>query len=187
MKIYSRRGDQGETDLFDGTRVAKDAPRIELCGVLDELNALLGVARAEPLGRGLDGVLARVQNELFDVGAEVACVEPGCRHTVGLDAQRVQAIEADIDRLDAELEPLRELIVPGGSRAAALLHHARTVCRRAERRLVALMRAEDRIAASVAPAYLNRLSDLLFVLARTANRDAGRPDVAWRKHGSVQG
>jgi len=180
MKIYTRGGDRGETDLYGGGRIAKDAARIEACGTIDELNCLLGVVRAESLHEELDAVLQRVQHELFDIGAEVASLDSARQKTAVASVRHVERLEADIDRFDEALEPLQDLILPGGSRSAALLHHARTVCRRAERRLVSLARIEGESLSPVLVPYLNRLSDLLFTLARVANRDAGRPDVAWK-------
>jgi cob(I)alamin adenosyltransferase len=181
MTIYTRDGDDGETSLYGGGRIGKDALRIEVCGAIDELNSLLGLVRTEPLSREIDGVFARIQHELFDVGAEVASVDPTRRKTAAVNAGHIQALEADIDRLDATLEPLRTLILPGGCRAAALAHCARAVCRRAERRLVALARAEGETISPALLAYMNRLGDLLFVLARATNRDAGTSEAAWKK------
>jgi cob(I)alamin adenosyltransferase len=180
VKIYTRDGDRGETDLCDGARVAKDAARVELLGALDELGALFGVVRAEPISEAIDRVLGRIQNELFDVGAEVAGADPARKNAATIAPGHVEALESDIDRLDAGLEPLDTFILPGGSRPAALLHHARAVCRRAERRLVTLMHREKEAVSPVLPAYVNRLGDLLFVLARTANKEAGRGDMRWR-------
>ncbi|MCX7424156.1 MAG: cob(I)yrinic acid a,c-diamide adenosyltransferase [Planctomycetia bacterium] len=181
MKIYTRGGDRGETDLYDGARVAKDTGRIEVVGALDELGALLGVVRAEPLSEALDGLLGRIQNDLFDVGAEVASTDPAKQRTATIGPGHVEALESDIDRLDTQLEPLDTFILPGGSRPAALLHHARAVCRRAERRLVALARHEKETISPVLLVYANRLGDLLFVAARTANKQAGCKDMVWRK------
>lgn len=181
MKIYTRGGDRGETDLCDGARVAKDTGRIEILGVLDELGALIGVVRAEPLSEALDRLLGRLQNDLFAVGAEVASTDPARQKTATIGPGHVEALESDIDRLDTQLEPLNTFILPGGSRPAALLHHARAVCRRAERRLVALAHDEKETISPLLLAYVNRLGDLLFVLARTANKLSGRKDVAWRK------
>lgn len=178
MKIYTKTGDDGQTGLFGGGRVRKDALRITAFGEVDELNALLGVARAETLPAAIDALLERVQNELFDLGAELATPEPERFTFRKLGPAATLALEQAIDAHEAELEPLKQFILPGGSRAAALLHLARTVCRRAERRVVSLTAAE-----TVSPeliVYLNRLSDLLFVLARAANRQAGQGDVPWQ-------
>lgn len=182
MKIYTKTGDTGETGLFGGPRVRKDAARIEAYGTVDELNAVLGLARAEALPAEIDQLAARIQNELFDLGAELATPDPHAKNMAILNAESIAALEAAIDRHEAQLEPLRQFILPGGTRGAALLHLARTVCRRAERRLVTLAAAE-----AIAPTllvYLNRLSDLLFVLARFVNHSAGRADVPWQKSGT---
>ncbi len=181
MKIYTRTGDLGETGLFAGPRVGKDMPRIEVCGAVDELNATLGMARADTLDPDTDRILERVQHELFAIGAELATPDPARHGVQWIKREHVLALEADIDRRDAELPPLREFILPGGTRTAALLHLARAVCRRAERRLVSLIRHCEEKISLVLIAYLNRLSDLLFVLARAENARAGRGDVAWRK------
>jgi cob(I)alamin adenosyltransferase len=181
MKIYTKTGDSGDTGLFGGPRARKTAPRIEAYGAVDELNAVLGLARAEMPSGAIDDVLTRVQNELFHVGAELATPDPMSHQTRVIDTRHAAVLEADIDHFEATLAPLRQFILPGGTRAAAQLHCARSVCRRAERRLVSLI---DQADAPVSPAlliYLNRLSDLLFVLARAANASAGRPDVPWRK------
>ena len=179
MKVYTRTGDRGETGLVGGTRVRKDTPRLEVCGTLDELNATLGMARAESLPEDrlpedIDRLLRQIQSELFSVGAQLATEEP----TAGSDLPSVEALEKAIDRYDAELPPIRHFILPAGSRAAAALHVARTVCRRAERRLVTLIGPSGPETVADPLAYLNRLSDLLFVLARTANAADGLEDVA---------
>jgi cob(I)alamin adenosyltransferase len=181
MTIYTRTGDLGETDLFAGPRVAKDMPRIEVCGTVDELSAVLGLLRAEPVGEAVDRVLARVQDELFEIGAELATPDPGAHGTRRIGREHVRALEQEIDRLDATLPPLGHFILPGGTRQAALFHLARTVCRRAERRLVTLVRHSEEPISLVLLAYLNRLGDLLFVLGRAANAQAGRADVPWTK------
>ena len=166
MKIYTRTGDLGETGLFGGPRVGKDMARIEAFGTVDELNAVLGVVRAETLPDDVDRVLERIQRELLDLGAELASPDPVKQGTRKIDRGNVSALEAQIDRFQESLEPLDEFILPGGNRAAALLHLARTVCRRAERRLVTLVRHGQEEISLLLLAYLNRLSDLLFVLAR---------------------
>jgi cob(I)alamin adenosyltransferase len=172
MKIYTRTGDDGQTALPDGRRVAKDDARMELCGALDELNSLLGVARAAKPPEALDAVLGHIQAELFLLGAEAACDQPSRQSAATpLSDEHVRQLEADIDRLDAALPKLRAFLVPGGSPRSAALHLARAVCRRAERRLVTLLRQEPRAVSPAGLAYLNRLSDLLFVLARTANAE----------------
>ena len=173
-RIYTRTGDGGTTGLADGSRVPKDAPRIEAIGAVDELNSTLGVLLAESLPEAMRTCLNDVQNDLFDLGGELS--KPG--HAIVTEAQ-VARLERALDRINSDLPPLRDFILPAGSRAAGLAHVARAVSRRAERRLVTLARGE-----SIAPAmlqYLNRLSDLLFVLARALNREAGGGDVLWQQ------
>jgi cob(I)alamin adenosyltransferase len=179
-KIYTRTGDAGETGLGDGARVPKDSARIATLGDVDELNATLGVLLTEPLPDLVRDALVDVQHDLFDLGGEV-CI-PG--RTSMTEAQ-IARLEALLDRLNADLPPLKEFILPGGSRAAAYAHVARTVCRRAERALVALGREEA--ISDVSRVYLNRLSDLLFVLGRVLNRFAGRPDVLWEQGKTTAG
>jgi cob(I)alamin adenosyltransferase len=181
MKIYTRTGDSGDTGLWGGPRVGKDTPRIEAYGAIDELSAALGLVRAEGLPEAADRLLERVQHELFEVGAELATRDPVARGTRTIGPGHVQAIEAEIDRYESGLEPLKTFILPAGSRAAAGLYLARAVCRRAERRLVTAMRQSGEQISSVLLAYLNRLGDLLFVLARFVNARAGRADVPWQK------
>ena len=173
-KIVTRTGDAGTTGLGDGSRVAKDSARIEAIGSVDELNSTIGVLLAEPLPEAVSACLVAVQHDLFDLGGELSI--PG--HTSVTDAH-VARIEADVERFNADLPPLKEFILPGGTRAAAQAHVARTVCRRAERSLVAAAATEA--ITSAARIYLNRLSDLLFVLARVLNRAEAQPDVLWRK------
>ncbi len=181
MGIYSRKGDLGETGLLAGPRVGKDIARIEALGTIDELNASLGLVRAEPLPGPRDRLLERLQNELFEIGAELASPDPVARGTRTIGPQHVQALEAEIDAGAASLAPLAGFILPCGVRAAAALHLARTICRRAERRLVTLVRQSGDEISPVLLAYLNRLGDLLFVLACAANAAAGIGDVPWRK------
>ena len=172
-KIATRTGDGGETGLGDGRRVAKDSARIQALGDIDELNSALGLLLAERLPARVRRALIEIQHHLFDLGGEV-CI-PG--HRMMTEAQVLQ-LDGLLAGHNARLAPLKEFILPGGTRAAALAHLARTVCRRAERSLVALGRAED---VGAAPRqYLNRLSDLLFVLGRALNRAGGRGDVLWR-------
>ncbi len=180
-KIYTRTGDQGETGLFLGPRVGKDMPRIEVIGTLDELNAVLGASRSGGLPGEIDAVVARVQNELFVLGAEIAAPNPGLLTIGRLQRQHVEALESEIDRFSEALPPLTDFILPGGTSSAAWLHLARTICRRAERRLVTLLREVPEEISLVLLAYLNRLADLLFVVARVVNRMADCPDVAWKK------
>ena len=172
-KIATRTGDRGETGLGDGSRVAKDAARIHVLGDIDELNSCLGVLLAEKMPAALRKALLQVQHDLFDLGGEV-CI-PG--HSMISEAQ-VLHLDALLAAYNGKLPALKEFILPGGTRAAALAHLARTVCRRAERSLVALGRAEP--VGERARQYLNRLSDLLFVLGRTLNRAGRRGDVLWR-------
>ena len=181
MKIYTRTGDHGETSLLGGARVAKDTLRIETYGTVDELNSVLGLVRAHGVSEQIDQVIGRVQNELFSVGAELASPGPVARGTRTVGPQHVAELEADIDQFQALLSPLTQFILPGGTPAAATLHVARAVCRRAERHLVAFARQEGPTVSTALIAYLNRLSDLLFVLARAANHEAGCRDVLWRK------
>lgn len=179
-RITTKTGDRGTTALGDGRRVRKDHPRIEATGDVDELNAVLGLAIASDPGPDAAALLRGVQNDLFDLGADLT-VPPGRgaarrRAPLRLTADHVRPLEEAIERANAALAPLRTFVLPGGSAAAAWLHVARTVCRRAERRLVTLARREALNPQVIV--YLNRLSDLLFVLARRANHD-GREDVLW--------
>lgn len=188
MKIYTRRGDAGDTDLFGGPRVGKDEARVEAYGAVDELNAALGVARAASGHEDLRTLGAQIQSVLFDLGACLATPDPERRARSGISGPgpaEVEALEAQIDRFEAELAPLRSFILPGGTPAAAAFHVARTVCRRAERRAVALHRVETLEASLLR--YLNRLSDLLFVLARLENARAGVGDVAWQGRAEARG
>jgi cob(I)alamin adenosyltransferase len=183
-KIYTKTGDDGETGLFGGPRVRKDHLRIEAYGTVDELNAVLGTVRAQSPPAELDVLLATFQNHLFDLGAELATPEPAKFGIVGVAPGSIAALEQAIDRHEAELEPLKQFILPGGTPVAAGLHLARTVCRRAERLLVALAAQASQEGTTISPetvVYLNRLSDLLFVLARWTNRRAGVGDVPWKK------
>lgn len=175
MKIYTRTGDEGTTSLLGNCRVQKDDPRVAAYGTVDELSAVIGIARSHGLHSDLSDSLHRIQADLFELGSQLASVkpDPGFRE---LADQRISALESEIDRMEDELEPLRNFIFPGGALAASYLHLARTVCRRAER-LVVSIGEQDRYAAPVR--YLNRLSDFLFVAARHANHRSGVPDVPW--------
>jgi cob(I)alamin adenosyltransferase len=186
-KIYTRTGDDGTTGLGTGARVPKHAPRIVAYGSVDETNAAIGVARqhlAGPYAGDLDALLARIQNDLFDLGADLCVPEetdpPQApkRERLRVSVGQVARLEAEIDRLNADLAPLRSFVLPGGSPAAAALHLARTVCRRAERDMVALASDPGEFVSPPALKYINRLSDLLFVASRTAN-DLGKGDVLW--------
>ena len=182
-RIYTRTGDDGTTGLASGERRLKSDLRVEAYGTVDEANATIGVAR---LSTGddpaLDAMLARIQNDLFDLGADLATPvsegEAKAEGALKIHPHQVERLEAEIDALNASLAPLKSFILPGGSPAAAALHVARTVCRRAERLMVALAQAEGEIVDPAGVRYVNRLSDLLFVAARHANRD-GADDVLW--------
>jgi cob(I)alamin adenosyltransferase len=179
MKLYTKTGDDGTTGLFGGGRVPKTSARVAAYGTVDETNAAIGVARATPLDSAMDPGLASVQDDLFTLGAELACV-PGREHKLAmalLGGADIERLERAIDVADAACPPLRSFVLPGGSPQAAALHVARTVCRRAERAVLAIDDAPPRREAVV---YLNRLSDLLFALARQANGIAGVPDVPWK-------
>ncbi|MEO6599123.1 MAG: cob(I)yrinic acid a,c-diamide adenosyltransferase [Polyangiaceae bacterium] len=179
MKIYTRTGDAGETGLFGGARVGKDDPRVEAYGTVDELNSCLGVVRMLAPSAQTDAALQQIQSDLFTLGAELACVpgkEDKLRMTSVGDAD-ILRLEAWIDRSEAPLEPLKNFVLPGGSPAAAELHRARTVCRRAERRTLTAGRSSTVRAEIVI--YLNRLSDLLFVFARYENHVSGIADIPW--------
>jgi len=181
-RIYTKTGDAGETGLFGGGRVGKDDARVEAGGAVDELSAALGVARARGGDPELQAVLAAAQEALFTVGAELA-TPPGARARAAVppvDPAWVAALEGAIDRFERELPPLRHFVLPGGAPLAADLHLARAVCRRAERRVVALHRLEP--VEPLVLAYLNRLSDLLFVAARLANHRAGAEEPRWDPH-----
>jgi cob(I)alamin adenosyltransferase len=187
-RVYTRTGDGGETALVGGRRVAKDAPRIDAYGTVDELNAIIGLARvfnAEQLKKGkdhrwLDEVLRRIQNELFDLGSELATPDDAAyegMHRVG--EAEVKALEQLMDRCQKDLKPLKSFVLPGGGRVGGFLHQARTVCRRAERRVLALARVE-----TISPwplKYVNRLSDLLFVLSRWVGHRLGETEYLWQR------
>ena len=174
-KIVTRTGDAGTTGLGDGKRVAKDSARIEAIGTVDELNSALGVLLAEPLPEVVAASLVEVQHDLFDLGGELSI--PGYE---AMREAQVLRLEDAVERFNADLPPLKEFILPGGTRAASLAHVARTVCRRAERAVVHLGATEA--VRECTRKYLNRLSDLLFILARVLNRAGGVPDVLWRKN-----
>ena len=184
MKIYTRRGDAGETDLFAGGRVSKDHLRVEAYGAVDELSSSIGRAAADSGQADVRALCQTLQDELFELGAYLATPDASRRQRSGIRAPRgeaVAALEESIDRFEQELPPLRRFILPGGCPAAAGFHVARTVCRRAERRVVALHRQEA--LAESALRYLNRLSDLLFVLARLENLRGQVHESEWRGPG----
>ena len=210
MKIYTRTGDEGQTGLFGGPRVSKDDLRIEAYGTTDELNSVLGAARAalsdhapgpfdEPERTGeaadptspshwstsLDSWLERIQNELFDLGADLATPLDAKAHVHRMEQDWIDALETDIDRLDGGLAPLTAFILPGGSHVAAQLHVARTICRRAERKVISLAKRDD--INLLCAVYLNRLSDALFVAARLANDRLGVEDHTWTSATSRSG
>jgi len=179
MKIYTKTGDSGDTSLFGGQRVPKDALRIEAYGTVDELNSVLGVALADDPDDGIRDVLLQVQHRLFDLGADLATPRSVSRKAIRrIEPRDSRVLEREIDRVEALLKPLHSFILPGGSPLAARLHFARTVCRRAERVVVRLSRNED-IGEGVTM-FLNRLSDLLFVLARYVNQGAEIPETRWK-------
>lgn len=176
-KIYTRTGDRGETGLIGGERVAKSHPRIIVLGDLDELNATLGAARSVGADADLDSLLGSLQDHLFRLGASLAIGPKRPKTNADVAENETAWVEKTIDRLEAELEPLRNFVLPGGSHQAAILHLARSVCRRAERELTILAGVES--VKDTEAAYLNRLSDLLFVMARAANARAGVPEIKW--------
>ena len=180
-RIYTRTGDKGTTGLVAGPRRKKHDLRVESYGEVDEANCCIGLARQQLAGEpALDAMLMRIQNDLFDLGADLANPETGPMdyEPLRVVAAQVERLEGEIDRLNADLEPLRSFVLPGGTPAAAALHLARTVARRAERRIVALQDSEGETVSAAAVAYINRLSDFLFVAARFVN-DKGRTDILW--------
>ena len=183
MKIYTKTGDKGDTGLFGGGRVAKDHPRVEAYGDVDELNAALGLARSIELMPRIDEVLAPIQRDLFAIGALLATPDRDKMRQhlekARIDESRISELEQAIDDAERELEPLTAFIMPGGTPKAAALHVARTVCRRAERRVVHLQHSDPHSLPELTVIYLNRLSDLLFTLSRLANKRAGAGEVTW--------
>lgn len=177
MKIYTKTGDEGETGLFGGGRVPKDDPRVRAYGDVDELNAALGMAAAQAPDGFEAALLQTIQRDLFNIGAELATPDPAKLRSIPIGAAGVGALEEAIDNYEEQLPPLKNFILPGGTPKACAFHVARTVCRRAERAVVLLSR--DQQVNPLIIHYLNRLSDLLFVLARAVNAKAGKPDVAW--------
>lgn len=178
MKIYTKTGDTGETGLFGGTRISKDSLRIDAIGTIDELNACIGTARWQIRDVEIDDLLHRIQNELFNIGADLATLDTHSKSDdLRISSAFVETLEKDIDGLENQLAPLTNFILPGGSVAGSTLHLARTVCRRSERSVVSLADAES-INPLILP-YLNRLSDFLFVLARLVNLRLGQPEPLW--------
>ena len=181
MKIYTKTGDTGETGLYGGMRVSKDAMRVEACGTVDELNACIGFVRSQIQDEEINAIFHRIQNGLFDLGADLATLDTHPKaKSLRISPILTVELEGLIDRLEEQLPPLRNFILPGGSASGAAVHLARTVCRRAERRVVSLSKVE-----AVNPevlVYLNRLSDLLFVLARVINQRADVPEPLWESY-----
>jgi cob(I)alamin adenosyltransferase len=183
-KIYTRTGDAGTTALGTGQRLSKHSPRIAAYGTVDETNALIGVARVQLAGKHqeLDAILGRIQNDLFDLGADLCTPEredvPPKRERLRVSDAQIKRLEGEIDIMNADLTPLRSFVLPGGSAAAAALHVARTVCRRAERAMVELAALPGEQVSPPGLKYINRLSDLLFVASRYVN-DLGKDDVLW--------
>jgi len=180
LRIYTRTGDRGETSLFGGKRVPKDDLRIEACGAVDELNSVIGIIRSAKVSRSLDPILQRIQKELFILGSDLATPISSSRRSAQVSRiteGHVAAAEAIIDQIQPNLPTLRRFVLPGGSQVSSYLHYARAVCRRVERRVVRLARTEN--VNPLAISYLNRLSDLLFILARLENKQAGVRDTQW--------
>ncbi len=179
MKIYTGKGDKGETGLYGGKRVLKNSPRIEAYGIVDELNSFVGLAITEVVDKDVKALLLKIQNQLFAVGADLATPEEKKQDGDGTPAEFYSNIEKEIDKFDAKLEELKSFILPGGSKSAAHLHICRTVARRAERAVGSLKNSVE-IGDNIL-IFLNRLSDLFFVLARYENKVSGNPDVKWEK------
>lgn len=181
MKIYTKTGDSGATALFGGQRVSKTHPRIEAYGTVDELNSALGLVRSESISLDVAACLTAVQHQLFEMGAQLATPSEARQSGCAITEEAIQRIEGSIDQFEAALSPLSQFILPAGIRAASLLHVARTICRRAERRVVALAETPGERIPETIVVYLNRLSDLLFVLARYVNHEGGTADQPWIK------
>jgi cob(I)alamin adenosyltransferase len=172
-KIYTRSGDDGTTGLSDGSRVEKDSLRISAIGSIDELNSLLGLIVCEEIDQDSYNILTEAQHRLFDMGGELSMPDQQL-----MQPESITLLEQQLDRMNVELDPLEDFILPGGCRAAAICHVARSVCRRAERDVVSLSRRDE--VSTVVTGYLNRLSDLLFVMARFINKASGQPDILWQ-------
>lgn len=179
MKIYTRTGDAGSTGLFGGPRVAKDDDRIEAYGTVDELNAALGTARSAGLSPQVDAQLDQIQHELFSIGAELATPEPDAHGLRVIGTSHISRLESWIDDHESQLPPLKHFILPTGTPGATHLHLARSICRRAERRVVTLVRHHEANISEELMIYLNRLSDFLFVLSRVANHQARVAEIQW--------
>ena len=179
MKIYTGKGDTGETGLYGGKRVSKNSPRIEAYGIVDELNSFVGLAITEIVDKDVKALLLKIQNQLFTVGADLATPEEKKQARNGTPVEFYSNIEKEIDKFDAKLGELKSFILPGGSKSSAHLHICRTVARRAERAVVSLKKSVE-IGDNIL-IFLNRLSDLFFVLARFENKVSGNPDVKWEK------
>ena len=182
MKIYTKTGDDGTTSLFGGNRVGKDNPRIESYGTVDELNSILGMVLTNIDNNELNSIILKIQNHLFNVGADLATPikdDEKSLYVKRIDKSYIRFLEINIDKFEEQLEPLKDFILPGGTKVASYLHLARTVCRRAERIVTSLSKIEK--INNFVLIYLNRLSDLLFVLARYSNHLEGIPDIKWQK------
>jgi len=179
MKIYTGKGDKGETGLYGGRRIPKDSRRIEAYGIVDELNSFVGLAGTETVDKDVKALLLRIQSQLFTVGADLATPEEKKQENDGTPAEFYSIIEKEIDKFDAKLEELKSFILPGGTKSSAQLHVCRTVARRAERAVVSLKNSVE-ISDNIL-IFLNRLSDLFFVLARYENCVSGNPDIKWEK------
>lgn len=181
MKIYTRTGDTGSTGLFGGPRVSKDDDRIESYGTVDELNAAIGMARSAGVGVTIDGQLDQIQHELFSIGAELATPDPDAHQMRIITTDHIERLEGWIDQHEKTLPELKHFILPSGHAGSTALHLARSICRRAERRVVTLVRRHETNISEELIVYLNRLSDLLFVLTRAVNHDAGVDEVKWER------
>jgi len=182
MKIYTKTGDSGKTSLFGGKRVEKDNKRIEAYGTIDELNSILGLVLTEDINKKTSTIISRIQNTLFELGADLATPEETVRKSGNnLTDDEILFLEKSIDEIEKSLKQLTNFILPGGSKTASLLHFARTVCRRAERRIVEISR-EEKLNEKVI-VYVNRLSDLLFVIARFENHVSSTQEVEWKTRG----
>ena len=180
MKIYTRTGDDGETGLLGGLRVSKSHQVIEVCGTLDETNCWLGLVRSEKIDDSMDQLIEQIQNHLFDIGGRIAGCLAESKPRAQVGSNRIAELESAIDHWDATVPPLQAFILPSGAQAGCRLHMARAVCRRAERQLVSLVESMDGPSLATEGVYLNRLSDLLFVLARSMNQIAGRTETQWQ-------